>query len=1446
MIKFNELKIGTKLMVSTALLVATAVFVISISLSFIVQELAENNAKELAKETALHYANVVKAELEVALDEARAIAKIFESAVNAKNFALSREEANIMLKYFIEDNTNFVGVYVNFEPDAFDGNDAQFVNKAGHDKTGRFIPYWTRDANGRGFLEPLLDYDLSGPGDYYQLPKRRKKECVIEPYMYPIQGKEVLITSLVVPIFEHDELQHNKRFVGIGGIDITLDELEHLVQKIKISNFQGAYVTFYSAGGIIIGSKKSEYTGKHVKLTTDSQLLIDNVLKNQPFFIKRESRTLGQMVFTYGIPIEIGQTGTHWMATVNIPEDELQASARRVILITVILGIMVILIAILAIYFIAQNLVGILLQINNNLKCLAQGQPSNDDIDYQSTDEIAEIIVSVRQLKRGMISTINQANAIATGDFSNEVQLLSEADQLGQALTQMTHTLRAVIAQTNAIASGDYNQEVQLLSEKDQLGRALSDMTHTLRHITTKNATQDWLKTGLAQLNTQMSGSQEILALAKNIIAFLTNYMEALVGVFYLLKSDSDAPYLQVIASYAFTRTDDIPQKFLVGEGLVGQVALERQAIYRTHIPEEYTQIIQSSLAKAVPRHVLIIPFLYEDVVKGVIEIGSTQALSKIQREFVEQTMPSIGIAINTAESRSQMQVLLEQSQQQAEELQSQQNELQQTNEELQSQSEELQTQSEELQTQQEELRQTNEALEERTLDLEHQRQAINEKNQALEKTKADMEKAKAAIETKAKELELASKYKSEFLANMSHELRTPLNSMLILTQMLAENKPGNLDDKQVEYAQTVHNAGSDLLILINEILDLSKVEAGKIEVNIEAVSLMPLLEKVAQKFRPLAQKKGLAFNFSLSDEMSLVLYTDAQRLQQIVTNLLSNAFKFTETGEINLTVRYPLAHEEVSTFKLEPNQSIAISVTDTGIGIPKDKQPVIFEAFQQADGSTSRKYGGTGLGLSISRQLSRLLGGELTLNSEEGKGSTFTLYLPIGEPASNSSQAVNAASHPNITAPPKTVQYQAVQEPTVITQTTPIGMGDKAIVDDRNHLQSGDQSILIIEDDRKFSNILMEVARERHFKCLVAEDGNTGLKLVEEYKPQAIILDVGLPQLDGFSVMEKLKDNPDTRHIPVHFISVSDQDMEAKKMGAIGYLVKPVKVEELGNAFKKIEQFLAKTVKQVLIVSDNEAHQQKIRDLVEDENVQITLANTIAAALQHIKAITFDCMILDVDIEQGTSVKLCEQVHDEKNLPKIPVILYTERDLTPQEEQLLQRCSDNLTIKAVKSPERLLDETILFLHQVEANLPDEKRKMLQMVHDKEAIFKLKKVLIVDDDIRNSFALTTFLEDKEMDAMIGATGKEGLELLDKHPDIALVLMDVMMPEMDGYEAMREIRKQPRFRQLPIIALTAKAMKGDKAKCIEAGANDYLTKPVDTDKLLSLMRVWLYR
>ena len=947
--------------------------------------------------------------------------------------------------------------------------------------------------------------------------------------------------------------------------------------------------------------------------------------------------------------------------------------------------------------------------------------------------------------------------------------------------------------------------------------------------------------------------------MAKKTIDLLTTYVNAQVGLFYLVShSDPKQPVLQELASYAYTHHDNPPNQFQFGEGLIGQAALEQKMLSCSHTPEEYTYITRSGLSQTIPRHVFIFPFLYDNTVKGVIEIGFSEMLTDSQRAFLEQAMPNIGIAVNLAESRTRMQALLEQSQRQTEELQTQSEELQaqqeemqqindqlqmqreeveqkqealqHRNEELQSQSEELQSQSEELQTQQEELKQTNEELEERTEELERQKEAIQHKNIALEQTQVEMEKAKAAIEIKAKELELASQYKSEFLANMSHELRTPLNSLLILSQLLANNKQGNLTEKQVEYAQTIQSAGSDLLILINDILDLSKVEAGKMELNIEKLLLSDLVESLAHKFAPLAQEKGLAFHIQMADNLPEVLHTDVQRLKQILTNLLSNAFKFTNQGEVRLSITQ------------EAKDLIAISITDTGIGIPSDKQQVIFEAFQQVDGTTSRRYGGTGLGLSISRQLARLIGGEITLNSQAGSGSTFTLSLP--ETLSLSPQASTLQPTETPISNPEPEPNFARSETLISSE---IDSDSNTIVDDSATQQFDDKTLLIIEDDRKFAIILIDLGEEKGFKCRHAEDGRTGLQLAEQYQPNAIILDIGLPNLDGWSVLERLKDNPDTRHIPVHFISAAEQNhLEATKRGAIGFLHKPVNMTQLGEVFKKIEQFITKTLKAVLVIVDNEPHQQTILELIKGEHIQTTLALTPANALGQLRKTLFDCVILDMDIDQRSGGQLLEHMQQEDGLCQTPVIVYSDRELTSAEEALLLQCADHLPIKTVSSSERLLDEATLFLHQVEANFSIQKQQMLRMVHDKESILTQKKVLIVDDDVRNVFALATALEEKNMEVLSGNTGLEGLTLLEEHPDIAMVLMDIMMPEMDGYEAMRKIRQQPQYHKLPIIALTAKAMKGDKAKCIDAGANDYLSKPVDTDKLISLMRVWLYR
>ncbi len=1257
---------------------------------------------------------------------------------------------------------------------------------------------------------------------------------------------------------------------ALAGFDITLDEGTETEAFEKFQNILNDFLQVNNQ--VILLSQKNDDDKAQALSVGKANDLFDNAL---------------------GLMKTMRETNVIGSEQANIAADK---AASTGVILTLIASLVVTVIVVIVAVLVANSIAKPVLIVTEAARKLATGNVKSTGIDtieigkvVTRRDEMGEIgrtFDALASYFRAVIEDIVQVSqGLAAGNLSVIPQSEYQGDfiQIKNALEMAWSNLRLVIEDIVHISLGlaegkSVTPQAEYQGDFIQIKQALETAAAKLAEATTKNAEQNWLKTGQTQLNDQTRGDQDLVRLAKNIISFLTTYLGVQVGLFYRLK-ESEQPEqpssLQVIASYAYTASDNIPNKFLVGEGLVGQAALERKMLSRTHTPDEYTPIIQSGLAKAVPCHVLILPFLYEDAVKGVIELGSSEAITDIQWEFLEQAMPNIGIAINTAESRTKMQELLEQSQQQTEELQSQseelqsqqeemqqineelqtqreelqhkQEELQQRNEELQSQAEELQSQSEELQTQQEELKQTNEALEERSKELEQQKDDAQQKNIALEKTQTDMKRAQVALETKAQQLELASQYKSEFLANMSHELRTPLNSLLILAQLLAENKAGNLTDKQVKYAQTINSSGSDLLKLINEILDLSKVEAGKMEVSVEDVSLTELMETVEQKFRPLALDKGLAFHIKVANDLPAMLHTDAQRLQQILNNLLSNAFKFTADGEIKLILRIA-RREEVSRLSFEAANTIAISVTDTGIGIPKDKQQLIFEAFQQVDGTTSRRFGGTGLGLSISIQLAKLLGGEIQLHSEDGKGSTFTLYLPEKLSSAVQKFRSSAVQETKVLGDSQTDEPTAQSSDEIVTQVTPAPeKPTEEIADDRALLTSEEKSLLIIEDDRKFSGLLMELAQEKDFKCLIAEDGKTGLQLAQQYKPHAIVLDVGLPQLDGWTVLERLKDNPDTRHIPVHFISAADHhSLEAKKRGAIGYLHKPVNLEQLGETFQQIEQFLSKTMKNLLVIVDSEPHQQQILELVGGETVQTTLAATTAVALQHLKKAAFDCIILDMEIEQSSGLKLLEQMQQQEGFCQIPLIVYAGRELTASEEASLLECADHLTMKKVSSPERLLDEATLFLHQLEANLSKDKRNILRMVHDKEAILTDKKVMIVDDDIRNTFALTTFLEDKYMEVVVGNNGKEALELLEEHSDVAIVLMDIMMPEMDGYEAMRQIRAQPRFRKLPIIALTAKAMKGDKGKCIEAGANDYLSKPVDTEKLVSLMRVWLYR
>ncbi len=696
----------------------------------------------------------------------------------------------------------------------------------------------------------------------------------------------------------------------------------------------------------------------------------------------------------------------------------------------------------------------------------------------------------------------------------------------------------------------------------------------------------------------------------------------------------------------------------------------------------------------------------------------------------------------------------------------------------------------------------------------------------------------------------MASKYKSEFLANMSHELRTPLNSILVLSQMLSSNKTNNLNEKQIEFATTINSSGKDLLELINDVLDLSKVESGMMELNIDTVNLKQLCEDIRKKFAHVAKNKGLEFVINIDEGVPHSIQSDSMRLMQIIKNFISNAIKYTEEGKVEIDITQPDKSLNLSNSGLNHKDALSISVTDSGIGITKEKQNLIFEAFKQADGTTSRKYGGTGLGLSISKNLAQLLGGEIQLKSDEREGSTFTLIFPVGESKKEKARDVSnlvAGVKPVPNSPAKEVKTTKTKKATKANKKKKVELPvvEDNVRDDRKNINKGDKIILIIEDDPNFAQILYDLAHDKDFKCLLAKNGETGLHYAEFYKPDAVVLDIGLPGIDGWEVMERLKENPETRHIPVHFMSASDKDMEALKMGAIGYLSKPASVDSINTAFNKIENTILKSVRKLLIVEDDDVMRKSIVDLIDAEDINIKGVESGREGIEQLKTGEFDCMILDLGLKDISGFNLLEKIRKDENIPRIPIIIYTGKELSREEEAKLQKYASSIIIKGAHSPERLISETTLFLHQVESKLPKDKQKILKMMHDKETTLTGKKIMIVDDDMRNVFALSSVLEEANLKVVVGRNGKEGLEQLNEHPDTNLILMDIMMPEMDGYEAMQKIREKAKFKKLPIIALTAKAMKGDKEKCIQSGANDYLTKPVDTEKLLSLLRVWMY-
>jgi hypothetical protein len=1017
-------------------------------------------------------------------------------------------------------------------------------------------------------------------------------------------------------------------------------------------------------------------------------------------------------------------------------------------------------------------------------------------------------------------------------------------DNVNQLAGTLTTQLRAISEVSTAVTQGDLTRSiaVEAQGEVAELKDTINQMIENLAETTRANQEQDWLNANMARFTGMLQGERDLETVSRLIMSELTPLVGAGHGAFFFMESpggEGDEFELRLIASYGYKERKNVPNQFKIGEGLVGQAALELKPILLTEAPDDYVRIT-SGLGESAPVNIIVLPVLFEEQVMGVIELASFHRFTPVQQTFFDQLSESIGVVINTIQANMRTEELLEQSQglaqelqAQSEELQAQQEELQQTNKELEEQAASLKASEELLQTQQEELQQTNEELEEKAELLEEQNRRIEIKNR-------EIELARAALEEKAEQLALSSRYKSEFLANMSHELRTPLNSLLILAKLLQENPDGNLTEKQVEFANTIYSAGSDLLDLINDILDLSKVEAGRMDVHVSDVKLGDVRDFVERSFRPVADDKTLAFEVDVHGaNVPPTIETDEQRLQQILKNLLSNAFKFTDGGAVALRITLAEGRQFASEALSRADAVIAFSVADTGVGIPEDKLRLIFEAFQQADGTTSRRYGGTGLGLSISREIARLLGGEITVESTVGQGSTFTLYLPA---TWQEVERRRGDLFADLDLFPSVVRATAPPEPPELDPSVLL----PSVHDDRDRINEGDRVVLIVEDDEDFATTELEIARERGFKGVVALRGDSGLALAHEFKPDAIILDMALPGMDGWTVLDHLKHHPDTRHIPVHIVSAGDGRQNALKAGAVAFLEKPLTKEGLEGTFGDIQTFIDR-VKNLLVVEDDSEQRAAIVELVgSGEDVDVTAVGSSEEALAALDSKRFDCMVLDLKLPEMTGFDLLETLKRDERYSSIPVIVYTGKELSRREETKLKRFSDAIIVKDASSPERLLDETSLFLHRIERKLPQEKRRMLEQLHSADEVLRGKKILIVDDDVRNVFALTSALEAAGMDVLYAENGRDGLATLDSNPDVDLVLMDIMMPELDGYETIRAIRNRDAFEQLPIISLTAKAMKGDRKKSIASGASDYITKPVDTDQLLSLMRVWLYK
>ena len=1008
-------------------------------------------------------------------------------------------------------------------------------------------------------------------------------------------------------------------------------------------------------------------------------------------------------------------------------------------------------------------------------------------------------------------------------------------DNVNQLAANLTGQVRAIAEVATAVTKGDLTRSimVEAMGEVAALKDNINEMIRNLKDTTLKNNEQDWLKTNLAKFSRMLQGQGDLVAVSKLVLSELAPLVNAQQGVLYTQSRRGTEPRLELLASYASRPNKHLPKTLRIGEGLVGQCAFEKKSILLDDAPHDYVRI-SSVLGSAAPLNVIILPVLFEGEVKAVLELASVRKFNQTHLSFLDQLTESIGIVFNTIEANMRTGDLLQQSQTLTKELQIQQEELKQTNDRLEQQAENLQNSERLLKQQQGELQGANDELQDKAKELSIQMRQVELKNK-------EVELAKAALEDKAEQLALSSRYKSEFLANMSHELRTPLNSLLILAKLLADNAGNHLTPKQIDYAQTIYAAGADLLSLINDILDLAKIESGTVTLDIGPLHLSELRDYVERTFRQGALDKHLAFDIEVEPGLPAVIHTDEKRLQQILKNLLSNAFKFTEKGKVALRIFRAKTGWTSGSLQLEPSDRVvAFSVTDTGIGIPENKQKVIFEAFQQADGTTSRQFGGTGLGLSISRELTRLLGGDIRVESVPGQGSIFVLYLRIpSQPAEPETEhAATVVAEPRLVAP-SLRHAKAPEAPRTELTLRP----RTQLKDDRDNIHPGDRTLLIVEDDARFALLLLDVARESGFKGIVALDGSTALALAKELQPDAITLDLKLPDVDGWVVLDLLKHGAETRHIPVNVISVDDEARDCLHMGAIGIVQKPAARETLHEALAKTRQLVERDVKALLVADGDDARRARLIEALSGEAVQITSASAGKQALEDLRNHRFDCVVLGPRLKDMTAIALLKTVAESGSVAEMPFVIYEPGSLAGAEQDNLRRLAEIVILKKAPTPEAVLEETTLFLHQAIGSLPADKRRIIE---SRQADPQLagRKVLIVDDDVRNIFALTGALEQCGMTVFNADNGKEGIEILKSTPGINIVLMDIMMPELDGYDTIRIIRGQEQFRDLPIIAVTAKAMKEDREKCIDAGASDYIAKPVNVEQLGSLMRIWL--